>query len=47
VGVTLTALGGSELFKNDALHGFEILVGGLLLLVASTYMLTGKLEFGK
>jgi hypothetical protein len=47
VGLTLTALGGSELLKNDPLNALKSLVGGLLLLVASTYMLTGKLEFGK
>jgi|HubBroStandDraft_6_1064221.scaffolds.fasta_scaffold09771_3 hypothetical protein len=47
VGLTLSTLGASELFKNDALNGFKILMVGLLLLVATKYILTGKLEFGK
>src|SRR5262249_52763830 len=47
VAVGLLALGGSKLFENDALNGAIIVVVGLLLLAASKYMLTGKIEFSK
>jgi hypothetical protein len=47
VGLALSTLGTSELFKNDALNGFELLLVGLLLLVVSKYILTGTLEFVK